>query len=576
MDNHAIARVLSDVGDLLEIKGANPFKIRAYRQAADVVGHLAERVAYFSEDELRTLPGIGKDLSTKIRELAEEGTLGYLDELLQEFPPTILDLLRLRGVGPRTVALLYRELAVDSLDALEAAARAGRVRSLKGLGPRKEQQLLQAVSEHRSRVGRHLLHRAEAAAQKMIAYLRQDRPDLRVSAVGSLRRRRETCGDIDLLAVGEDDDLMDRFTSSPDVSRVLGQGSTRASVRLTGDLQIDLRLVAAESAGAAAQYFAGYQAQNIALRDRALRRGLTLTEYGLIRSDDDSLVAGDTEESIYAALDLDYVPPELREHRGELAAAEAGQLPLLIETGDLRGDLHCHTDASDGKASLEQMGLAARDAGLEYLAITDHSQALAMANGLDETRALRHAARIRALNATLDGITLLAGIECDILADGRLDLSDGCLAELDLVVASVHSSMTQERDAMTDRLLRALDSPVVDILGHPTGRLLLRRRPVDLDVDAIFGAAAERNVALEINSQPHRLDLSDSHARLARERGVRLVISSDAHAPDAFARLRWGVAVARRAWLEPADVLNTQSLEAMRSSLRRHHSRSQS
>ena len=570
MDNLGVARVFTNIGDLLDIKGANPFKIRAYRNAADIVGHMAERVADLTDAEVRELPGIGKDLTAKIRELVDTGALLYYDELRQEFPPSILDMLRLQGVGPKTVAVLHAELGIETLEDLETAATEGRLRTLKGMGRKKEELLLRSLAEHRKRLGRHLIGRADATATRVIDYLRAEAANLTIFPVGSLRRGRETCGDIDLLAVGANDRLMSRFTNFPEVERVLGQGPTKSSVLLRGDVQADLRLVPAESAGAAAQYFTGSKAHNIAVRDLALQRGLKLNEYGLFRVADDHRIAGASEAEIYEALGLVYVPPELRENRGEIQAAADGRLPRLIERTDLKGDLHSHTTATDGRADVETMALAARDAGLEYLAITDHSQALAMANGLDERQALAHARHIREVGARVDGITLLAGIECDIRADGTLDLAEDCLAELDLVVASVHSAFGQEEAQMTDRILRAIESPVVDVVGHPTGRLLLRRDPYKLDIEQVLDAAARTGVAMEINSQVHRLDLSDIHVRLARERGAKLIISTDAHAPAAFGLLRWGVTVARRAWVEPDDVLNTRPMDAFRASLRRH------
>ena len=570
MDNLGIARIFTDIGDLLEIKGANPFKIRAYRNAADIVGHMAERIAEQSDAEVRELPGIGRDLAAKIRELIDTGALAYYDELRQEFPPTILEMLRLQGVGPKTVAVLYADLGIETLDDLEAAATEGRLRTLKGMGPKKEQLLLRSIAEHRRRVGRHLIGHADEVAARLIDYLQANAPGTTIVPVGSLRRGCETCGDIDLLAIGTNDQLMSYFTRLPGVERVLGLGSTKSSVLLHDGVQADLRLVPDESAGAALQYFTGSKAHNIAVRDLALQRGLKLNEYGLFRVADDHRVAGGSEAEIYAALGLAYVPPELRENRGEIRAAADGDLPRLIERTDLRGDLHCHTTATDGKADVKTMARAARDAGLEYLAITDHSQAPAMANGLDEHRALAHASHIREVSQRLDGITLLAGIECDVRTDGTLDLAEDCLAELDLVIASVHSAFAQGEAQMTDRILRAIESPVVDVVGHPTGRLLLRRDPYRLDIEQVLRAAARTGVAMEINSQVHRLDLSDIHARLARARGVKLIISTDAHAPAGFDLLRWGVTVARRAWTEPDDVLNTQPLEAFRSLLRRN------
>ena len=363
---------------------------------------------------------------------------------------------------------------------------------------------------------------------------------------------------------------MDEFVAYPEVERVLGHGDTKSSILIRGGFQADLRLVAADSRGAALQYFTGSKPHNIALRDRAIGLGFKLNEYGVFRIADDTKVAGEREEDIYAALGLEWVAPELRELRGEIEAAESNTLPHLIDRADLRGDLHTHTTESDGKDELRAMAAAARDAGLEYIAITDHSQSLAMANGLDERRALAHAARVRALDAEGIGIRLLAGIECDIRSDGSMDLADDCLAALDIVVASVHSGFNQDRAEMTDRILKALANPHVDILGHPTGRKLLKRAPYPVDMEAIVDAAARHGVAIEINCQVNRLDVNDVHAKLARDRGVPLVISSDAHSRDAFARLRWGVIVARRAWLEPAQVLNTRPLEQFKRALRRH------
>jgi DNA polymerase (family 10) len=572
LDNLAIARILGEIADMLELKGENPFKIRAYRNGADIIAHHPEPVAALDEAGLRALSGIGKDLSARIREVCDTGTCGVYQELIAHFPPTLLELLRLQGVGPKTVALLYGELQIASLDDLEAAAKSGRLRSLKGMGARKEQLLLKALEERRQHANRHLLVDAAGVATKLIDYLQGHVPGTQFEAVGSLRRGTDTCGDIDILATGDSVDVMSTFTSYHVVERVLGEGATKSSVLIRGGYQADLRLVRPESRGAAQQYFTGSKAHNIALRDRALERGLRLNEYGLFRASDEFKLAGDNEAGIYEALGLTYVPPELREHRGELEAAAEDRLPALIEATDLRGDLHMHTIATDGKDDLETMVLAARARGLEYIAITDHSKALAMANGLDEHRALAHAERIRALNAQTEGIEVLAGIECDILPDGSMDLAADCLAALDIVIASVHSAIRQEEAEMTARLLRAIEHPWVDVIAHPTGRVLLRREPARLNLERVAQAAAEHGVALEINCQVDRLDLCDSHARLARERGVKLIISTDAHSRGALAMQPWGVLVARRAWATKADVLNTLPFDAFRQSLRRHRS----
>ena len=570
MDNLAVARMLAEIADLLEIKGENPFKIRAYRNAADTIVHEPRRIADLSPADRLALPGIGKDIAAKIGELLESGSMKYHRDLLQEFPPTVLDLLHLQGVGPKTVALLCRELHIRTLQDLEDAARAGRLRAVKGMGAKKEAQILDGLTRQQRVTGRRLLAEATDTAGGLVAALREHAPEAAISTVGSLRRGCETCGDLDILAGGGPASLMEAFTGYKLVERVLAHGDTKSSVLLWGGFQADLRLVERDSIGAAQQYFTGSKAHNIAIRDRAIQRGFKLNEYGLYRIDDGTRVAGEDEERIYAALGLAWIPPELRENRGEIAAAEAGALPALIDVADLKGDLHSHTTATDGRAGIEAMALAAHAAGLRYLAITDHSQSLAMANGLDEHRALEHARRIRAIGDRLEGFTLLAGIECDIRPDGTLDLSSDCLAELDIVVASVHSALTQDRTQMTDRLLRAIECPWVDVLGHPTGRRILKRDPSQADMTAVIAAAAAAGVALEINSQVDRLDLDDGLARHAKEAGASIVISSDAHAPGAFASLRWGTIVARRAWLTAADVLNTRPADALRAALRRH------
>jgi DNA polymerase (family 10) len=568
--NLAIARVLAEIGDLLEIKNENPFKIRAYRNAADALVHLETPVAGMPAGELRAIPGIGKDLAGKIAELIETGTARYHQELLQELPPTVLDLLHVQGVGPKTVALLYHALGIRTLEDLEQAAKDGRIRALKGMGAKKEAQILKALEERRRFTGRRLMAEAYDAAASLVATLREHAPDAVITPVGSLRRGCETCGDIDILAAGAPPSLMEAFTGYTLVERVLARGETKSSVLIWGGFQADLRVVPRDSLGAALQYFTGSKTHNIALRDRAIQRGFKLNEYGLFRVEDNAPVAGGDEEGIYAALDLDFVPPELRENRGEIAAAAARALPRLLTLEDLRGDLHMHTTTTDGRADAETMARAGQAAGLEYVAITDHSQALAMAKGLDEHRALAHAAQIRALNDRLDGITVLAGIECDIRADGTMDLADDCLAQLDIVIASVHSAFTLDEARMTDRMLCAISNPYVDIIGHPTGRLILKREGYRIHLEQVFAAAAAAGVALEINSQVDRLDLDDGKARLARQQGVKLVIDSDAHSPAGLGALRWGALTARRAWLEPADVLNTQSVEAFRASLRRN------
>jgi len=575
LDNVAIARILRETADLLEIKDENPFKIRAYRNGGDIAANHPHDLSQLDETGLREIPGIGKDLAARIREIAETGDTAYHKELVAEFPPTVLDLLQLQGVGPKTVATLYRELRVRTVDDLEQAATSGRIRALRGMGQKKEALILKALDERKRFAGRHLLPDAHDAAAAIVAHLRDHAPDAAIDVVGSLRRGCDTCGDLDFLASGAPPDVMTTFVEYRLVERVLAMGDTKSSVLLQGGFQADLRLVASESRGAALQYFTGSKPHNIALRDRAIGMGLKLNEYGVFRVEDDVRIAGADEEDIYRTLGLDWIPPELRELRGEIEAAEQHTLPRLIDRGDLRGDLHMHSTETDGKDDVRAMAAAAREAGLEYIAITDHSQALAMANGLDERRALDHAARIRAIDAEGVGVRLLAGIECDIRPDGSLDLADDCLAALDFVVVSLHSAFNQERAQITDRVLRALENPYVDVLGHPTGRRLLARAPAPLDIEAVLDAAARYGVAVEINCQVDRLDLNDVQAKLARDRGVPVVISSDAHSRTAFARLRWGILVARRAWLEPSHVLNTRPFDEFRRSLRRHRSRAQ-
>jgi DNA polymerase (family X) len=570
MDNLAIARIFSEIADLLEIKAENPFKIRAYRNAGETIAHATERLAYCTEDQLRAIPGIGKELAAKIREIAETGEARYHRDLVEQFPPSILDLLHLQGVGPKTVAQLYTELGIRTVAELEAACRDGRVRDLKGLGRKKEELILKACAERQRHTGRHLLPDAAHAAALLLEYLRAECPAVAFEAVGSIRRGADTSGDIDILATGSDPHVMSTFTMYKLVDRILGQGDTKSSVLLWGGIQADLRLVPAESHGAAMQYFTGSKSHNIALRDRAIAHGFKLNEYGLFRIEDGALVAGRSESDIYEALGLAFIPPDLREGRGEIEAAEGRRLPALVTLLDIRGDIHSHTTETDGREDIETMARAARDAGLTYLAITDHTRALAMANGLDEDRALAHAKHVREIGDRLEGITLLAGIECDIRPDGAMDLAEDCLAQLDVVVASVHSAFNQDALQMTERMLRAVECRYVDIIGHPTGRILLRRDASKVDVSQLIAAAAAAGVALEINSQVDRLDLCDTHAKAARDAGVKMVISTDAHATGGFQLMRWGVQVARRGWLTKDDVLNTRSVAEFRAGLRRH------
>jgi DNA polymerase (family 10) len=570
LDNAGIARILREIAALLEIKNENTFKIRAYRNGADIAANHPHALATLDLASLREIPGIGKDLAARIREIAETGGTSYHRELASEFPPSLLELMHLQGIGPKTAAMLYRTLGISTLEGLQSAATGGRLRSIPGMGIKKEALILKALEERTRYAGRHLLSETLTTADDLVSYLREHAPAASIEPMGSFRRAAETCGDLDLLASGAPSSLIDSFVTHPQVERVLGRGDTKASILLRTGFQVDLLLADPASRGAASLYFTGSKTHNIALRDRAIDRGCTLNEYGLFRSDDDAKIAGASEEEVYEALGLAWIPPELREGRGEIEAAAAGGLPALVGRADLRGDLHMHSTATDGKDDIRAMAAAARDAGLEYIAISDHSQSLAMANGLDEAGALEHAERIRAIDREMDGIRILAGIECDIRPDGTMDLADECLASLDLVVASVHSAFNQDRRQVTERILRAVENPHVDILGHPTGRSILKREPYPVDLDAVIDRAVALGVALEINSQPHRLDLKDTSAKLARDRGANLVVSSDAHSTRALGGLRWGVAMARRAWLEPRHILNTRPFNDFRVQLRRN------
>lgn len=579
MDNAAIARLLTEMADICEIRGDNPFKIRAFRNAAaaiETATHDLDPIARAADGaaRLREIPGIGASIAAKIVEICTTGGSEEHRALLAEFPPTLLELLKLDGVGPKKVRLFHDALEVRTLDDLERAARAGRVRSLPKMGEKSEEKVLRSIAEHRARSGRYLLSAAEDTVERLMAMLRAVPGVARVEPAGSYRRRRETVGDVDLLvACADPPAVMARFAGA---GAVIGSGETKTSIRLSSGIQADLRVVPAESFGAALHYFTGSKAHNVAIRGMCVKRGLTLNEYGLWKALEDGSpgerVGGASEEEVFGALGLAWIPPELRENRGEIEAAQEGRLPRLLERRDLRGDLHMHTTTTDGTASIEEMALAAAAQGHGYCAITDHSKALAFANGLDEARLREHAARIREAGKKLGGkIRVLAGIEVDILADGALDLAHDALAELDVVIASVHSRFDLGREEMTRRLVRAIESGAVDAIGHPTGRLLLRREPYPLDMEEIMRAAKAKGVALEVSAYPDRLDLNDVHCRLAKELGVKLVIDTDSHATSHLAMQRFGVDTARRAWLEKADVLNTRECDEFLAALHEGH-----
>lgn len=565
MTNLEIAGALGRLATMLEIEGANPFRVRAYREAARIVESHAEPVESVAArpGELEELPGIGKDLAAKIRELATTGTLPLYQEMEARVPPGVLALTGLQGLGPKRVKTLMDRLGVRGAEDLERAAKEGRLRELPGFGEKVEQNVLKALTVARATTGRMLLAGAWPVAHALAAHVRAVPGVEQVEIAGSFRRRKETVGDLDLLACGGSADaVMQAFVTHPDVREVLGHGETKSSVRLRNGLQVDLRHVPAESFGAALVYFTGSKEHNIELRKLAIGQGLSLSEYGLKRGE--RTARGRTEEDVYRALGLPWIPPELREALGEIELARAGRLPRLVELEDVRGDLHVHTDRTDGRESLETMVRAARDRGYAYVAITEHSQALAMARGFDEARVRESVREIAAVRRAVPGIEVLHGIEVDILADGALDLDDETLGLLDWVVASLHSRLDQERAVITDRVLRALDHPAVHAMGHPVSRMIGTRAGAALDLERVFERAAANGVLMELNAQPDRLDLSDVNARLAREKGVRFVIDTDAHSVPQYDAMRFGVFTARRAGLTKEDVLNTLPLGALR------------
>ncbi len=572
MENRDYARILYETADLMEIAGDDGFRIRSYRNGASTIEGYPERIAEIlanPDAKITDVPGIGKGLAAVLAEIDKRASCERRDELLLKFPPAALDFLKIQGLGPKSIALLFEHFQVRTVDELEQLCRDQKLRTLPRMGAKLEEKVLRGIAQIREHSGRFHLNFADNAAREMMEYLSAVDGIEHIAAAGSLRRGRETIGDVDLLVTGPNAAaVLERVAAHPRVQEVLGRGVNKTSVRVGREgLQIDVRALEHESFGAAMQYFTGSKEHNVALRQRALRMGLTLNEYGLFRLDDNTRVAGETEEGVYQALGLDWIPPELRENQGEIELAETHQLPRLIEQSDLRGDLHMHTTATDGRATLEEMAESARALGYEYIAITDHSKAQAMNFGLDEKRVVDFAHTVRTLNQRGDlGIHVFSGLECDILKDGALDIEWDALAELDVVIASVHSHMNLEADAMTDRLLRALECPHITALGHPTGRLLLHREPFPFDFSKVADAAVQRGVAFEINSSPERLDLSATHVRIAKAKGAKFIVSTDAHHPKHLNNMRYGILTARRGGLSAADVLNTRNTGAFQSS----------
>ncbi|HEY7352144.1 MAG TPA: DNA polymerase/3'-5' exonuclease PolX [Terriglobales bacterium] len=570
MDNKSIAGILYETADLLEVDGQDSFRIRSYRNAAEAIEALPQQISELIEDpkQVLAIPGIGKGMLNNLREMFHEGRLSLHAELLKKYRPSMLELLRVQGLGPKTVALIWSAYQVCDLEGVENLAREGKIRELPRMGEKHEQKILKAIEDYRRIAGRFLLSVAEAQAEKIAEHLKDYSGVEKAIPAGSLRRGRETVGDLDILVTGpaccNDDDrqkLIEHIIKLPGLMEIIARGENKVSFRMRGGMQVDVRFLPPASFGAAMQYFTGSKGHNVALRQRALKMGYTLSEYSLARLEDKQPVAGKSEEEIYAALNLDYIPPEMRENCGEIDLAEKHTLPKLVSQSDLQGDVHMHTIETDGRNTIEEMALAARERGYKYMAITDHSKNLAFANGLDDERALEHIKRIRMWSDKMEGIRIFAGIEVDILADGTLDLSDSVLEQMDIVIASVHSHFNQSADEMTARLLNAIASPNVSIIGHPTGRILLRRDAYPYDMDAVLQAAAKNKVAMELNAYPDRLDLCDRHLRMAKQYGVKIVINTDSHHTSHMEKIRYGVLQARRAWLTPNDVLNTLSQE---------------
>ncbi len=563
--NQDVALRFAELADFLEIDAANPFRIRAYRNAARTIGDLGEEVSDIVDrgDDLTSVEGIGKDLAAKIEEVLRSGTLHALQEVQKRIPPSLGELLQLPGLGPKRVKVFYENLGIQSLDDLELAAREGRLRELPGMGKKTEEKLLGAIASRRDASKRFSRVGIMGVARALMKYLEECGLAGRMAFAGSYRRGRETVGDLDILAVSEDSgELMEVFVAYEDVNEVIAQGATKSSVVLRSGLQVDLRVIEESSYGAALHYFTGSQAHNIALRRRAQARGLKVNEYGVFEGD--HAVAGKSEADVFAAVGLEEIPPELREGRGELEAAENNGLPELLDRAEIRGDLHSHSSASDGRHSIEEMALAAKEMGYQYLGVTDHSKRLTIANGLDESRLSRQMDEIDELNSSHPGIHVFKSIEVDILDDGSLDLPDGVLRRLDYVIGSVHSRFNLSRDQQTDRVLRAMDNDYFTILGHPTGRLLLSRDAFDIDMSRVIKHARQRGCFLELNANPQRLDLHDVHCRMAREMGVLIAINTDAHRARDFSHMEYGVGQARRGWLGKGDVLNTRSLSQLR------------
>jgi DNA polymerase (family 10) len=568
MENKRIAGILRETARLLEIDGAIIGRYRSYEKAAELIDGLPESVEQLiaTPEKLTELPGIGDRMVEHLKEIVETGDYSLRKKLLKKYPETILDLLELQSLGPKKVAVLWKTFKAGTVADVEKLAKEGKLRDLAGFGEKSEQNILKAVEVYKKSSGRFLISTAEEAALAIIEHIKKAGKAVEsVSPGGSLRRGKETVGDLDLLLTLADghtkqkevDAVAKHVLTYPGIDQTLAHGENKVSFTLENGLQVDVRLLEKENFGAALLYFTGSKEHNVALRGRANEMGYTLNEYEMATLKGEKRVAGRTEEEIYGKLKLQFIPPELRENTGEIAAAEKHKLPKLVELRNIKGDLQMHTTASDGKNTIEEMAEAARALGHEYIAITDHSKAVTVANGLDEKRMAAHIKKIHAANEKGLGIRVLAGAEVDILKDGALDYSDELLAQLDVVVCSIHSYFSLEREAMTERMLAAIENPYAQIIGHPTGRVLLRRDPIDYDMEKILAACAKHGVAMECNSYPDRLDLKDVYLRMCKERGVQVVISTDSHNAGNLSLIRYGVRMARRGWLEKGDVINT-------------------
>jgi DNA polymerase (family 10) len=571
MNNKEVAKVFADIADLLELKGENPFKIRAYQKVVRSIEHLPVEVEQLvKEDRLKEIPGAGEAITKKINELITSGKLEYYEKLKAEFPEGISTLLDIPGVGPKTAMLLSNELGVSSVDELEAAIVGGKVARLYRMGDKTAENILHQIQALRKKDQRIPIGEALPVVDDILSRLGEVPGVKNLVPAGSLRRFRETVGDIDLMGTADDArEIMYTFTSLPQVREVLVSGTTKSSVVVSGGLQVDLRIVEHDSFGSLLQYFTGSKQHNINLRERAHRRGLKLSEYGITDIATGKLEKFVTEEAFYQRQGLEFIPPELREGQQEVEKAEQGTLPRLVELSDIKGDLHVHTEWSDGRDSIEAMALAAKALGYQYLGIADHSGGRGIAHGLDADRLRQQIAEIKQLNQSLDGIHIFSGIEVDIRADGTLDMPQELLAELDIVTAAVHSAMNQSQEQMTKRIIKAMENPDVDVLAHPSCRLLPGREPVAVDMEAVFQTALRTNTALEINAMPSRLDLKDIHTYRARELGVKLIISTDAHSTEHLEFMRFGVGVARRGWCQAQEILNTRPLEEFIAYLRK-------